>query len=147
MQMHDVRVHPSKANLAREDQLAWKIAGVAVDQVAVPDDTAEMIVNRVIDNAAVAIASVNRHPCMSARDMALALAMSAAAMLLSFAVVSIASDLRYHLWAMVATTLGSVALAMAPKVPRLRVSAAAAAVAVVTAAGVIARLMLPAATR
>ena len=72
MHMHDVRVHPSKANLAREEQLAWKIAGVAVDPVAVPAETAEMIVNRVIDNAAVAIASVNRHPCMSARDMALA---------------------------------------------------------------------------
>ncbi len=72
MQMHDVRVHPSKAKLAREDQLAWKIAAVAADPVAVPDETAEMITNRVIDNAAVAIASVNRHPCMSARDMALA---------------------------------------------------------------------------
>ena len=31
---HDVRVHPSKANLKREDQLAWKIAGVAADKVA-----------------------------------------------------------------------------------------------------------------
>ena len=72
MKWHDVRVHPSKAKLAREDQLAWKIAAVATDAVAVPDDTAEMIVNRVIDNASVAIASVNRHPCMSARDMALA---------------------------------------------------------------------------
>ncbi len=72
MQMHDVRVHPSKAKLGREDQLAWKIAAVAADPVRVPDETAEMIVNRVIDNAAVAIASVNRHPCMSARDMALA---------------------------------------------------------------------------
>ena len=72
MQMHDVRVHPSKAQLMREDQLAWKIAAVAADAVAVPAETAEMIVNRVIDNAAVAIASVNRHPCMSARDMALA---------------------------------------------------------------------------
>ena len=72
MKMHDVRVHPSKANLNRDDQLAWKIAGVAADAVAVPAETAEMIVNRVIDNAAVAIASVNRHPCMSARDMALA---------------------------------------------------------------------------
>ena len=72
MKLHDVRVHPSKANLPKEEQLAWKIAGVAVDKVAVPADTAEMIVNRVIDNAAVAIASVNRHPCMSARDMALA---------------------------------------------------------------------------
>ena len=72
MQMHEVRVHPSKSKLAREDQLAWKIAAVATDRVEVPAETAEMIVNRVIDNAAVAIASVNRHPCMSARDMALA---------------------------------------------------------------------------
>ncbi len=72
MQMHDVRVHPSKSRLVREDQLAWKIAAVATDPVAVPAETAEMIANRIIDNAAVAIASVNRHPCMSARDMALA---------------------------------------------------------------------------
>jgi len=71
MQTHDVRVHPSKSKLLREDQLAWKIAAVAADPVAVPDETAEMIVNRVIDNAAVAIASVNRHSCTSARDMAL----------------------------------------------------------------------------
>ena len=72
MQLHDVTVHPSKAKLAREAQLAWKIAEVAADPVAVPAEVAEMIVNRVIDNAAVAIASVNRHPCVSARDMALA---------------------------------------------------------------------------
>ncbi len=72
MKPFHVRVHPSKAGLPREEQLAWKIAGVAADPVAVPEATAEMIVNRVIDNAAVAIASVNRHPCMSARDMALA---------------------------------------------------------------------------
>jgi len=65
-----VRVHPSKADLPREEQLAWKIAAVAADPVAVPDETAEMVVNWVIDNAAVAIASVNRHPRMSARDMA-----------------------------------------------------------------------------
>src|ERR1700712_1977815 len=71
MQTHDVRVYPSKSKLLREDQLAWKIAAVAADPVAVPNDTAEMVVNRVIDNAAVAIASVNRHSCTSARDMAL----------------------------------------------------------------------------
>ena len=29
MQLHDVRVHPSKSELAREDQLAWRIAAVA----------------------------------------------------------------------------------------------------------------------
>src|SRR6476659_2275706 len=69
---YDVRVSPSKASLKREDQLAWKIAGVAADKVAVPKDVAAMIVNRIIDNAAVAIASVNRRPVISARDMALA---------------------------------------------------------------------------
>ncbi|MBV8914460.1 MAG: MmgE/PrpD family protein [Acetobacteraceae bacterium] len=72
MQLHDVTVHPSKAKLPREEQLAWMIAAVAADPVEVPRETAEMIINRVIDNAAVAIASVNRHPCVSARDMALA---------------------------------------------------------------------------
>src|SRR3954468_9115839 len=69
---HDVQVHPSKANLKRDDQLAWKIAGVAADKVAVPKDVQEMIINRIIDNASVAIASVNRPPIVSARDMALA---------------------------------------------------------------------------
>src|SRR5271165_4457125 len=69
---YDVRVSPSKAGLKREDQLAWKIAGVAADKVAVTRDVAAMIVNRVIDNASVAIASSNRHAIVSARDMALA---------------------------------------------------------------------------
>ncbi len=72
MIQHEVTVHPEADRLAREDQLAWKIAAVAADPVAVRDDVAEMIVNRVIDNAAVAVASVNRHPVVSARDQALA---------------------------------------------------------------------------
>ena len=71
MILHDVRVHPSKANLKREDQLAWKIAGVAADKIPVEKEVAAMIVNRIIDNASVAIASANRHAIVSARDMAL----------------------------------------------------------------------------
>ena len=71
MHLHDVRVYPSKKALPHEEQLAWKIAGVAADRVAVGRDVAEMIVNRVIDNAAVAIAAINRRPVVSARDMAL----------------------------------------------------------------------------
>ena len=35
MILHDVKVHPSKDNLKREDQLAWKIAAVAADKVPV----------------------------------------------------------------------------------------------------------------
>ena len=72
MIVQDVRVHPSKADLKREDQLAWKIAGVAADRVAVTKEVAAMIINRIIDNASVAIASSNRHAIVSARDMALA---------------------------------------------------------------------------
>jgi 2-methylcitrate dehydratase len=71
MKLHDVKVYPSKVALAREDQLAWKIAGVAADKVAVPKDTTEMIINRMIDNASVAIAAINRRPVVSARGMAL----------------------------------------------------------------------------
>jgi 2-methylcitrate dehydratase len=71
MQSHEVKVHPSKSDLAREDQLAWKIAAVAADKVAVEKDVVAMIINRIIDNAAVAIAAVNRRPVTSARAMAL----------------------------------------------------------------------------
>ncbi|MBB5519745.1 MmgE/PrpD family protein [Amphiplicatus metriothermophilus] len=70
MKVHPVRAHRSKDNLKREDQLAWKIAEVAADPVEVETDVAEMIVNRIIDNAAVAIASLNRGPIKSARAMA-----------------------------------------------------------------------------
>ncbi|MBO9554723.1 MmgE/PrpD family protein [Cellulomonas sp.] len=70
-QQHDVRVHPSADRLARTDQLAWKIAQVAADPVAVPDDVTDMIVNRVIDNAAVTVASLTRRPAVAARAQAL----------------------------------------------------------------------------
>jgi 2-methylcitrate dehydratase len=72
MIIHDVRVHPEADRLARADQLAWKIAAVAADPVPVLPEVTDMIINRVIDNAAVAIASINRHPVVSARDQALA---------------------------------------------------------------------------
>ena len=62
MKIHCVRVHPSSARLAREDQLAWKLAALAVDPVAVEPAVADMVVNRLIDNAAVALASINRGP-------------------------------------------------------------------------------------
>ena len=66
-----VKVYPSKQELKREDQLAWKIAAVASDPVGVDDDVTDMIINRIIDNASVAIASVNRRPVANARAMAI----------------------------------------------------------------------------
>ncbi len=72
MILHEVRVHPEADRLAREGQLAWKIAAVAADPAPVASDVAEMIVNRVIDNASVAIAAINRAPVATARAQALA---------------------------------------------------------------------------
>ena len=67
-----VKVYPSKANLKKKDQLAWKIAEIASDKAKINKDAVEMVINRIIDNASVAIASFNRKPVVSAREMALA---------------------------------------------------------------------------
>ena len=71
MTIHAVRTYRSDENLAREDQLAWKIAAVATDAVEVDADVVDMIINRVIDNAAVAAASLTREPAVVAREQAL----------------------------------------------------------------------------
>lgn len=72
MKNHVVKVYPSKVNLPKEDQLAWKLASMVTDNVAISDEVAAMVINRIIDNASVAIASVNRTPVVNARAQALA---------------------------------------------------------------------------
>lgn len=69
--IHHVRVYRSDEALAREEQLAWKIAEVATDDVALDRDVVEMIINRIIDNASVAAASLTRAPIVAARAQAL----------------------------------------------------------------------------
>lgn len=71
VKLNHVRVYKSEENLAREDQLAHKIAVVAADPVEVTAEVTEMVINRVIDNASVAIASLNRGPIVAARAQAL----------------------------------------------------------------------------
>lgn len=66
-----VRTHRSDEPLAIQDQLAWRIAEVAADPVAVTDEVTEMVINRLIDNAAVAVASLTRGPAVAARAQAL----------------------------------------------------------------------------
>ncbi len=70
MKSHKVRTYKSAEKLGREDQLAWKIASVVADDVALDADVVEMIGNRIIDNAAVAAASLARRPAASARAQA-----------------------------------------------------------------------------
>jgi len=67
-----VKVHPSASKLKKKEQLAWKIAEIASDKASLNEEAIDMVINRIIDNASVAIASFNRRPVVSARDMALA---------------------------------------------------------------------------
>ena len=68
---HKVKVYPSKIYLPKKKQLAWKIANIASDNAKLNKKAVEMVVNRIIDNASVAIASLNRKAVISSREMAL----------------------------------------------------------------------------
>jgi 2-methylcitrate dehydratase len=68
---HEVRTYPSAARLAPEDQLAWKLAAMSTDPVEVPAEVTEMVINRVIDDVAVAVAALARGPVRAAREQAL----------------------------------------------------------------------------
>ncbi|MEV6427486.1 MmgE/PrpD family protein [Nocardia sp. NPDC051463] len=67
MKTHTVRARSAAEDFPRSEHLASKIAEVATDPVEVTAEVTEMIVNRLIDNAAVAAASLLRRPVTSAR--------------------------------------------------------------------------------
>jgi 2-methylcitrate dehydratase len=69
--LHKVKVYPSKIHLPKKKQLAWKIAEIASDNAKLNKNSIEMAINRIIDNASVAIASLNRKSVISSREMAL----------------------------------------------------------------------------
>ena len=71
MILHKVKVYPSKKELPKKKQLAWKIAEIASDNSKLDKNSVEMVINRIIDNASVAIASLNRKSVISSREMAL----------------------------------------------------------------------------
>jgi 2-methylcitrate dehydratase len=72
MRAHEIRVHPAGRPTAREAQLAWRIAALAADHV--PDEPAvvDTVINRLIDNAGVAVAALGRAPVATARAQAVA---------------------------------------------------------------------------
>ncbi len=67
---YKIKVYPSKLKLDKKKQLAWKIAEIASDNAKLNKDSIDMVINRIIDNASVAVASLNRNPVISAREMA-----------------------------------------------------------------------------
>jgi hypothetical protein len=76
------------------------------------------------------------------QSLAITLALSAASLEASFLLVSISSDLRYHLWPMLATGIAWALIAPAPP-PRRGLWIAAGMVALLGLAGLAARLALP----
>ena len=72
MILHKVKVYPSKTKLPKKKQLAWKIAEIASDNAKLNNKSIEMVINRIIDNSSVAVASLNRKSVISSREMALA---------------------------------------------------------------------------
>ncbi len=71
MIIHKVKVYPSKKYLPKKKQLAWKLAVIASDKSKLNRKSVDMVINRIIDNASVAIASLNRKAVISSREMAL----------------------------------------------------------------------------
>ncbi len=57
--------------MPKKKQLAWKLAEIASDNAKLNVKSVEMVINRIIDNASVAIASLNRKAVISSREMAL----------------------------------------------------------------------------
>lgn len=91
MAVHEVRVHPSSASLPRQAQLTWKMAELAAAAPPPSPEVAEMVACRVIDNAGVALAAINRSPVATARIMALAHPRAGGATLFG-----LPSDVRVH---------------------------------------------------
>ena len=71
MIIHKLKVYPSKVKLPKKKQLAWKLAELASDNAKLNNKSVEMVINRIIDNASVAIASINRKAVISSREMAM----------------------------------------------------------------------------
>ncbi len=93
--------------------------------------------------AVAALVEALRRAASPARDLALALVISALALEASFIAISIAADLRYHLWPMIAVALGVVLLVAEAPPSRRVLIASLAAVGLVVAGGIVARATLP----
>ena len=93
--------------------------------------------------AAVALWPAAQAPEGPERNLALAFLLSACCGGVSYAAISVASDLRYHLWTMLAAAIGIAALAGAGVIKRRHLLAFAAVGAAVILIGTAGRLLLP----
>ncbi|MBU1250376.1 MAG: MmgE/PrpD family protein [Microcella pacifica] len=71
MKTYEIRTHKSSEHLPPSEQLAGRLGDLAADTTRSLDEAAvDMVINRVIDNAAVAVASLGRAPVVAARGQA-----------------------------------------------------------------------------
>ncbi|MEQ8195033.1 MAG: MmgE/PrpD family protein [Rhodospirillales bacterium] len=68
---HEVRPVKKGETLDKTEQLAWKLAAAATDPTPNDPEAVDMAINRIIDNAGVAIAAINNHAVVNARAQAL----------------------------------------------------------------------------
>lgn len=73
MKIHTVKAEAKSGDLKKEDQLAWKLAELAVKAKDAPLDpeSVEMAKCRFIDNAAISIGAINQKAVVIARDKAM----------------------------------------------------------------------------
>jgi hypothetical protein len=84
-----------------------------------------------------------RRAASPSRDLALALVISALTVEASFVAISIAADLRYHLWPMIAAALAVILLVAEARPARRMLVASIVALTLVIASGIVARVILP----
>jgi len=71
LKLHPLRPYKSAEKLDKKDELAYKLAQLASSTRHISDEVEDMVINRIIDNASVAVASLNRDTIVHAREQAL----------------------------------------------------------------------------
>ena len=71
MKKHILKVSTSNESLPKKEQLAWKLASMVLSTASISKEVEGEVVSRIIDNAAVATASLKRPAVAHARDQAI----------------------------------------------------------------------------
>ena len=71
MKRYPIKIQQPGQKLNKEEQLAWRIASMASQDWNLTNAISEMVGNRIIDNAGVAIAALNREAVKIARSQAM----------------------------------------------------------------------------
>ena len=71
MKTHSIKLQKPGKKIGKKNHLAWLIASMASESWKINKDVIEMVGNRIIDNAGVAVAALNREAVKIARAQAM----------------------------------------------------------------------------